>query len=178
VNDRNFLILPKFFESAFDCDAMLLLPRRGLPPVVSARINRPELLPVEGEQLARLVNFCKTAPQLYLPLASAGHVPFLRVLGWKALSAIRERSEDAAATDTAPDYFDADVSGSNTDAEGVTPLRRAIAKAKVRSTLVAEEGVDSIGAAVGVRLASPSGAGLLGGCRPHLTSMRTVRGHT
>ena len=121
VEPRNFLILPKFFEAMFDGDNLLLLPRRGHPPSVAVRRNRVGGALPPGEQQQRLDAYCETAPSLYLPLAAAAtpHVPWLRVLGWKALSAIRACGEEAGATAGAPDFFDLDVS---IDADGMRPL--------------------------------------------------------
>ncbi len=62
----------------------------GAPPTVSVRAKQVDLLPAHERQ--RLTAFCSTTPTLYLPLASEGGLPFLRVLGWKGLSAIRSAS--------------------------------------------------------------------------------------
>jgi hypothetical protein len=125
VEPRNFLLLPKFFESAFDSDSMLLLPRSGAPPAVSARAHQVDLLPAHERQ--RLSAFCSTTPTLYLPLASEGGLPFLRVLGWKGLSAIRARAlHEAEALAGVPEFFDADVS---LDGDGQPPLKKAMTRA-------------------------------------------------
>ena len=130
VEPRNFLVLPKFFESMYDSDKLLLLPRRGQPPSVAARLNwAPGGMLPPGEPQQRLRAYCETAPLLFLPLAAAAtpHVPWLRVLGWKALSAIRACGEEAGATDGAPEFFDVDVS---IDADGVRPLAAAMDRAR------------------------------------------------
>lgn len=128
VDPRNFLILPKFLESAYDSDELLLLPRRGAPPSVSVRRNRGGLMPVAHQP--RLDAFCAAAPSLFLPLAAApaNRMPWLRVLGWKALSAIRARGEEeVGATVDVPDFVDTAVS---VDADGMRPLAAVINKAR------------------------------------------------
>lgn len=126
VEPRNFLILPKFFEQAFDGDAMLLLPHRGQPPGVSVRLHRLDVLP--PADAAKLRDFCSVPRKLYFPGAADGKLPFLRALGWKALSALRAQQADAAeaAEAAVPEFFDADVS---MDADGVAPLRAALDRA-------------------------------------------------
>ena len=144
VQPRNFLILPKLLEAAFDSDAMLLLPGRGTletPPTVSVRLNQLDLLPPDKQK--ELADFCASRRSLYLPQASTNKVPFLRVLGWKALSALRSQGEEEGETEV-PDFVDANVS---VDAEGVPPLRTAIKQS----------------AAVGVRYRALGGGG--GGAR-------------
>ncbi len=111
--------------AAVDSDAMLLLPRSGAPPTVSARANQVDLLAAHERQ--RLTAFCSTMPTLYLPLASDGGLPFLRVLGWKGLSAIRARAlDEAEALAGVPEFFDADVS---LDGDGQPPLKKAMTRA-------------------------------------------------
>lgn len=133
VGPRNFLILPKIFEVAFDSDVMMLLPRRGEPPSVAVRFNCNPGDTVPAIQLERLRVFCDASPTLYLPRAAEPdrRVPWLRVLGLKALSAIRAREEEAGAMDDIPDFIDVNVS---TDAQGVQPLMAVVNKGRAAGT--------------------------------------------
>lgn len=106
LHPRNFLILDKSLEMAFDADALLLLPARptapGAPASVRARAYRlarhrvhkaPEV--AERENIGAL-DGC----ELFLPRAATGKLPFLRLLAWKAVSALRagaEAEDDAEA---------------------------------------------------------------------------------
>jgi hypothetical protein len=130
---------------------MLLLQRSGAPPTVSARAHQVDLLPAHEWQ--RLTAFCSTTPTLYLPLASEGGLPFLRVLGWKGLSAIRERAlHETEALAGVPKFFDADIS---LDGDGPPPLKKAKTQA----------------ASLGVRYRALGGGGGRGGgpIRPQCT---------
>ncbi len=113
----------------------------GAPPTVSARANQVDLLPAHEWQ--RLTAFCSTTPTLYLPLASEGGLPFLRVLGWKGLSAIRAQVlHETEALAGVPKFFDVDIS---LDGDGQPPLkkrrrgRRVSECATVRLAAVAAE---------------------------------------
>ena len=94
VHPRNFLILDKSVERAFDADALLLLPVRPSPPeppTVRARVLRhSEFQSSTACGDAACAGIAALAGRaLYLPRAADGKVPFLRLLAWKALSALR-----------------------------------------------------------------------------------------
>lgn len=118
LNARNFLILDKTVETAFDADALLLLPVRAAPPApprVRARLFRLAEFPAssvaESGAAARNAVAALAGRDLFLPLAADGRVPFMRLLAWKALSALRAGAEDAdeSATTTFPDDVDLDA---------------------------------------------------------------------
>ena len=102
VHVRNFLILDRAVELAFDADALLLLPARAkspAPPTVRARAFRIEhqAAAADGGVAARALIASlaghDSPHELHLPRAGEGRVPFMRLLAWKALSALRAGSE-------------------------------------------------------------------------------------
>ena len=100
LNVRNFLILEEAVESAFDNAALLLLPCRavgGAPVEVRSRALLLDKLHVytRGPAAAAAVALIKPyfAQPLFMPRAAEGRVPFLRLLAWHAVSALRARSE-------------------------------------------------------------------------------------
>ena len=98
VHVRNFLILDRAVELAFDADALLLLPARAkspAPPTVRARAFRIEhqAAAADGGVAARALIASLAGHELHLPRAGEGRVPFMRLLAWKALSALRAGSE-------------------------------------------------------------------------------------
>lgn len=101
VHVRNFLVLDRAVELAFDADALLLLPARAeppAPPTVRARAFRIELFEhqaaaADGGVTARAAIASLAGHELHLPRAGEGRVPFMRLLAWKALSALRAGSE-------------------------------------------------------------------------------------
>ena len=117
LSPRNFLILEKAAEAAFDADALLLLPVRAAPPApprVRARAFRLaeyRATAPNGGAAARDAVAPLAGCELSLPRAAAGGVPFLRLLAWKAISALRagaEAADDAAAA--FPPDLDVDAS--------------------------------------------------------------------
>jgi hypothetical protein len=97
---RNFLILNKSVESAFDADALLLLPARAeqdAPAVVRARTFRLERFRASKEQAVAEVDRSAISAldglDLFLPCAKDKKLPFLRLLAWKAVSALRAAAE-------------------------------------------------------------------------------------
>ena len=103
VRPRNFLILPKDVETAFDSDDLLLLPFREQSPQPRLGV-RARLHPDSGVNHA--LRWANHVP-LYLPLEAEGNVPYLRLLAWKAISAIRAAFE---GTDECPNFIDLDAS--------------------------------------------------------------------
>lgn len=104
---RNFLILDERAAGAFDADALLLLPVRAAlpaPPCVRARPFRLAEVALSGTAARDAVE-ALAGRELFLPLAADGRVPFMRLLAWKALSALRAGAEEADenATTTFPD---------------------------------------------------------------------------
>ena len=103
VEPRNFLILPKVIEKAFDADDLLLLPFRETSPAphrgVRVRLH-PET--ASGHPLAWAAGV-----SLFLPREPEGHVPYMRLLSWKAISALRAVFE---GTDECPPFIDLDAS--------------------------------------------------------------------
>jgi len=124
VRPRNFLILSKPVEKAFDADALLLLPRSGdgagVPPAVVARVFRSRASRVPSVQPAVLESW--SGRLLYLP---NGNVPFLRLLGWKAVSALRASFEEEAAAAELPSEVDLNATVSH-DGTSRAALPRAV----------------------------------------------------
>jgi hypothetical protein len=117
LNVRNFLILDKSTELAFDADALLLLPARSATRPVRAaarartyRLSRfrshkaPEVAAADCEEIKRLEGH-----ELFLPRAAEGHTPFMRLLAWKAVSALRAGAEAADAEGATADFRSGDV---------------------------------------------------------------------
>ena len=95
MDPRNFLILSKSVELAYDADALLLLPRRGIdgaPPAAVARVFGGRLLRLPESVKAQLRSY--GGQKLHLPRASEGCIPFMRLLAWKAVSALRAANEE------------------------------------------------------------------------------------
>jgi hypothetical protein len=128
LHPRNFLILDKFTENAFDADALLLLPARpasGAPASARARVYRlarylAHKAPDVSEK-ARADIGALDGRVLFLPGAADGKLPFLRLLAWKAVSALRagaEADDEAKSVGTADVLWDASLkSGSDTAAQ-------------------------------------------------------------
>ena len=106
VQERNFLVLSREAETAVDNDALLLLPARAAlpaPPAVRARVFR--LDEFRSADTVHGAAACEAAARLagralFLPRATQGGAPFLRLLAWKAVSALRagaEHDDEAAA---------------------------------------------------------------------------------
>jgi len=119
VDPRNFLILRKGAEVAFDADALLLFPRRGsadgtiCPTAVSRRFPAKEArIPIAHS--AEFAGY--HGRTLFLPNAAAGRVPCMRLLGWKAVSALRADAEAADATAALPDELHLDATATRDDA--------------------------------------------------------------
>ena len=93
VHVRNFLILDRVVELAFDADALLLLPARAQPPAppsVRARAFRVDDRAAAADGgAARASVDALAGSELHLSRACEGHVPFMRLLAWKAFSALR-----------------------------------------------------------------------------------------
>ena len=119
VSERNFLILPKAVERLFDADALLLFPSRGPPRAATFRTGTVENAPL-ADQPAVAQYVGRT---LYLPKEAEGKVPFMRLLGWKAVSAVRAEAEAAAAVEALPADLELD---SSRDAEGVAAVSRLV----------------------------------------------------
>ena len=137
VNPRNFLLLRKPVERAFDADAMLLLPRRtasegqeAVAHVFSRHMSRlPEseralfshaaiaASPAAAAAAAVAAPVCGSTGYdgrlLFLPRAADGRVPFMRLLAWKALSALRAAHEDADAHANLPVEIALDATASS-----------------------------------------------------------------
>ena len=136
VNPRNFLLLRKPVERAFDADALLLLPRRtaGEGQAVVARVfsRHTNRLPEAERALfshaavaaspaaaaaAAAAPACGSTGYdgrlLFLPRAADGRVPFMRLLAWKALSALRAAHEDADARADLPAELTLDATASS-----------------------------------------------------------------
>jgi hypothetical protein len=152
VDPRNFLILRKPVERAFDADALLLLPRRtagggqdAVARVFSRHLSRlPEAEralfspttvaaspPPAAAAAAAAAATAATAAAaaaattpvrdstgydgrlLFLPRAAEGHVPFMRLLAWKVLSAIRAAHEDSDAQADLPAELALDATASS-----------------------------------------------------------------
>ena len=87
VHVRNFLVLDRAVELAFDADALLLLPARAEPPAppsVRARAFRIELFEhqaaaADGGVAARASIASLAGHELHLPHAGEGRVPFMRL---------------------------------------------------------------------------------------------------
>lgn len=102
LNVRNFLILEKHVEVAFDAHKLLFFPQRGSdgsPPTALARSFQLESYRVNESAVdrdcARAAVQALHDVQLYLP--SVQHVPFMRLLAWNSISAIREHDETIPA---------------------------------------------------------------------------------
>ena len=100
-------------------DALLLLPVRAEPPTPPGARARPFRLAgyraseADGGAEARNAIAALSGRALFLPRAADGRVPFLRLLAWKAVSALRDGTgADAdAATAFSPEIdVDATVS--------------------------------------------------------------------
>ena len=114
--ERNFLVLHKAAESAFDADALLLLPIRAEPPAppgARARVFRlADYRTAEADSgaKARVAVAALSGRALFLPRAADGRVPFLRLLAWKAVSALRAGAEaDEGAAAAIPPEIDVDA---------------------------------------------------------------------
>ena len=132
LQPRNFLILDKAVARAFDADALLLLPVREAPPVpprVRARPFRVAEFQTaaaggcsggDGDGSGGCVrsNIAALADrELYLPRAAEGCTPFMRLLAWKALSALRAGAEaDEAAAAEFPGEVGVDATLARDDA--------------------------------------------------------------
>ena len=136
VSPRNFLLLRKPVERAFDADALLILPRRtateGLEAVARVFSRHTSRLPDAERALfsraataaspAAAAAAAAAAPAcgstgydgrlLFLPRAADGRVPFMRLLAWKALSALRAAHEDADAQADLPAELALDATAS------------------------------------------------------------------
>jgi hypothetical protein len=94
VDPRNFLILRKHAEVAFDAGVLLLMP--SADGAVRSRLflakesRLPDTYPKE-----LLTGMAERT--LFLPLAAERRVPFMRLLGWTVVSHLREYSEDVSA---------------------------------------------------------------------------------
>ena len=104
--ERNFLVLDKAVENAFDADALLLLPARAVPPAPprararAFRVGDYRASDADGGAAARAAVAALAGRELLLPRAAEGRVPFMRLLAWKAVSALRagaDFDDDAAA---------------------------------------------------------------------------------
>lgn len=113
MHPRNFLILDKAVERAFDSDALLLLPSRGVPPAPPT--VRARALQVSGTAAAAIEPL--TGRYLFLPLAADGRVPFMRLLAWKAFSALRADAEARNGEKELPSEVDIEATVSR-DREG------------------------------------------------------------
>jgi hypothetical protein len=144
VHPRNFLLLRKPEERAFDADALLLLPRRnagGGQDVVAREFSRHTsrlsvaeralfshadvaASPAAAAVAAAAVAAAAAAPVcgsssgydgrlLYLPRAADGRVPFMRLLAWKAVSALRAAHEDVDAQADLPAELALDATNSS-----------------------------------------------------------------
>ena len=114
--ERNFLILHKAAESAFDADALLLLPTSAKPPAPpgararSFRLADYRTAEADGRAEALVAVAALSGRALFLPLAAEGRVPFLRLLAWKAVSALRAGAEaDEGAAAAIPSEIDVDA---------------------------------------------------------------------
>ena len=101
VQPRNFLILQKDAEKAFDEDVLLLLPAKS---AVRSRLFKSSAA-FDMVALQRYVG-----RELFLPKRDDGCVPFTRLLAWKAVSAIRTSVEDADASADLPSECELDTS--------------------------------------------------------------------
>ena len=137
VNPRNFLLLRKPAKRAFDADALLLLPRRtpgegqeAVARVFSHHTNRlphaeralfshaaEAASPAAAAAAAAAALACGSTGYdgrlLFLPRAADGRVPFMRLLAWKALSALRADHEDADAQADLPAELTLDATASS-----------------------------------------------------------------
>jgi hypothetical protein len=128
VRPRNYLVLRKSEEVAFDKDALLLCPTRGPPVTAVARLLHQERI-LDSEDVAH-VRAC-AGRRLYLPRADEGCIPSMRLLGWKAMSALHAEAtaDDDRTVDHVPEEVELDVSDDGGS------LRRAagrLAEVKVR----------------------------------------------
>ena len=117
VLPRNFLVLHKEAEAAFDAEALLLFPARTPTLSAASRLFRTERItgatPAEtAAKRARLNGFARR--RLFLPLAGEGHVPFMRLLAWKAVSALRAHEEEDEAGLGANPPVDLDMNATTT----------------------------------------------------------------
>ena len=116
VDPRNFLILSKSVELAYDADALLLLPRRGIdgaPPAAIARVFEGRLLRLPDSVKAKLPSY--GGQQLHLPRASEGRIPFMRLLAWKAVSALRAAHEETDSLADLPSDVHLDATVTHND---------------------------------------------------------------
>jgi len=120
VLPRNFLVLHKEAEAAFDAEALLLFPARTPTLSATSRLFRTERFtgatPAEtSAKRSRLDGFARR--RLFLPLAGEGRVPFMRLLAWKAVSALRAREEEdeAGLADGLPDDLDMNATTTSRD---------------------------------------------------------------
>ena len=107
IDPRNFLLLPRETEEAFDAGALLMLPHkaeRGNPPSVTARTFKAAKRFPGFEDTLLSASYNDTP--LYLPRASEGHIPYMRLLAWKALSSIGPHEDQ----DSIPPEVDLDAS--------------------------------------------------------------------
>lgn len=125
VDPRNFLILHKDVEKAYDAHALLLMPRKAAGALSPSAVARPF-----ARLAGRLAGFNANnyaGSELFLPKAADGHVPFMRLLAWKTVSALRAVYEEADAVASLPGdlELDATVTGDsrNTVAQAVGALR-------------------------------------------------------
>lgn len=105
THPRNFLVLRKQAEIAFDRGVLLLLPSAGRSVTTKYFCKNKGNLPpfMTGDEVADM------APRtLYLPQADKGKVPFMRLLGWTAISHLRERCENEQAWTSLPPEFSLD----------------------------------------------------------------------
>lgn len=103
LHPRNFLLLEKHVEEAFDNEALLLLPRRAVGDTPSEVWSRPLWLDKlaryaskdPGDAAAAEMNRLRPylGQHLHVPQAASGKVPYLRLLAWHAVSALRVRSD-------------------------------------------------------------------------------------
>lgn len=104
VKPRNFLILDKEAEVAFDADAILLFPHgagEGTFIGARSRLLRIERAGMDEESKKKVRTYA--GRELFLPRANEGHVPYLRLLAWKAVSALRAREDERDASAELPD---------------------------------------------------------------------------
>ena len=158
ISPRNFLILPKAAERAFDAEAITFLPFRERDGRRGARVRvlNASLVPADEREYVQSLDGC----ELWLPYVvvatddDAGamlaggrtspvaarcneqqavqRLPFLRLLAWRALGALRRRVEDdeAAAAVTTSEMEAMGVSvdelAASVDSEGNTALRAVV----------------------------------------------------
>ena len=146
VTPRNFLILRKPVERAFDVDALLLLPRRtaGGEQQVASRLFRRHVSRLPEAERAMFAPATATSSPaaapictsdgydgrlLFLPRASEGRVPFMHLLAWKAVSALRAAHEDIDAQEGLPADLDLDA----TDTSGAATRAGSAAAKRLTS---------------------------------------------